>query len=119
MNPSDTKMSRGTPESGNARHPSGGTDDSLTAPQSDADRARAALQNALREERHSVGILGEIDGGAVQFEPDPPKVPTDHPELQDEPKRHLDPPTDPPEPSSSDSEGPGPAEGHTDNKAGG
>lgn len=64
------------------------------------------------------------------------ETPTDHPELADEPKRGIDPPTNPPKideptnPASKpqgttqdqienmESEGPGPA-GRTDNEAGG
>lgn len=43
-----------------------------------------------------------LDGGNVEFEPEPPKTPTGHPELEDEPKRDLDPPTDPPKKPTSE-----------------
>jgi hypothetical protein len=42
------------------------------------------------------GGVGDLDDGAVQFEPPKPKTPTQHPELEDEDKRNLEPPQDPP-----------------------
>jgi hypothetical protein len=56
-------------------------------------------------ETHSEGILGEIDDGGVQFEPEPPEPPADpdpdidppsKPPKVDEPKHPDPPPTIPP-----------------------
>lgn len=131
MNSSNPKKPSGNPD---VEQKESGTDQG----RDNEDLGASATEGLLREERHSIGILGaELDGGGLRFEPKKPETPTDHPELADEPKRGIDPPTNPPKvdepknPASKphgttedqiknmEDEGPGPAEGRTDNKAGG
>jgi len=107
MNPGDQKKNPGNSgEVGKSKRPGDKTDESFTPPHGDPEKAHLANEPALRKERHSRGILGgELDEGGVQFEPESPHS-KPHGTTEDQIKE-------------MESEGPGPAEGRTDNKAGG
>lgn len=81
-----------------------------TGQDGEAESTQHDRESAEERERHSTGILEELDGGGVQFRPKKPATPTGHPELADEPKRGLEPPTDPPTepPDAEDSKTPPP-----------
>ena len=63
--------------------------ESITPPHGDPQQVRVDVEAAVRAEQHSMGILGELDGGGVRFEPPGAETETAEPAKPAEP---VDPP---------------------------
>jgi hypothetical protein len=64
-------------------------------------------------------LISPLDPSSMSRAEDDDLVFARSPEFSDRPGQGVEPPPDPPEPDEALVEGPGPAEGRTDNKAGG
>jgi hypothetical protein len=104
MNPNDPKRSSDDPERATSEDIDRRADHSFTPPHGDPERAHLGSESGTQGERHTTGLLSELDGGGVRFEPK-------------RPERGIDPRTNRPT-AQERKDPPSPAEGETaDEKA--